>query len=138
MGRLDAGLLPPWVLAVVVVSFGLITSTPVNCLCAPTDHLGLAIHSLVPHTHASDVYQTRHERGPALPEALSPDHTSVVDGVPSGEALMLAAASIVHLAGSVAALLQTSGRQPLQVVRRPSEWLRAPPTAPPRHTPVPA
>ena len=46
-------------LAVLLV--GLLATTPVTCICAPSDHGGMSIHPIFPHTHPSEVGQAGHE-----------------------------------------------------------------------------
>ena len=36
---------------VVILALGLVITTPVVCVCGPTDHGGQALHSLLPHSH---------------------------------------------------------------------------------------
>ena len=43
---------------IAVLLVGLAVTTPVVCICVPSDHAGVAIHPLFPHTHPSDIGAT--------------------------------------------------------------------------------
>lgn len=46
---------------IAVLLVGLAVTTPVVCICMPSDHAGVAIHPLFPHTHPSDAGRTGHD-----------------------------------------------------------------------------
>ncbi|MFN8632980.1 MAG: hypothetical protein U0893_03930 [Chloroflexota bacterium] len=45
---------------IAVLLVGLAVTTPVVCICAPSDHVGIAVHPLFPHTHESDIPHPGH------------------------------------------------------------------------------
>jgi hypothetical protein len=119
-----------WLLAV-GASLGLLTATPVNCICTPSDHLGLAVHSLLPHRHASDTS----EIGPVLRQQqrdrLPTGHAIIADDA-AANAPLFVAAGLALLAAYLAILTQPVGRRRSPATGRPTEYLGAPPTTPPR------
>jgi hypothetical protein len=106
---------------------GLVSTTPVNCLCGPNQHLGHAVHPLLPHDHPNT------PASPDLADDLAFDSQTALSAV-HGELLSLAAdvvgLDVNPLAGRDRLTATRFGQPPS--ADRPAEHLAAPPTNPPR------
>jgi hypothetical protein len=106
---------------------GLVSTTPVNCLCGPNQHLGHAVHPRLPHDHPNT------PASPDLADDLAFDSQTALSAV-HGELLSFAADVVglgfASLAGGDRLVATRFGRSPS--ADRPTEHFAAPPTDPPR------
>jgi hypothetical protein len=117
-------------LLVLALIFALLTAVPVNCACNSGQHLGHAVHSLLPHHHEADPAAAL---GAAAAAPLGPSVSSLV-GPPGGELLGVAADGLQLNTGLLGLLLLPllGWSRPALAYARPREYLRGPPTEPPR------
>lgn len=120
-----------WLLAV-SASLGLLTVTPVNCICPPGDHLGLAVHSLLPHQHTAEAHKVDPGPGWQHSDRSLQSQAIIADDASDAETPMLVAAGLALLAAYLASLAQSVNQRRWPAIWRPAEYLGAPPRVPPR------
>lgn len=118
-------------LTIFTLLLALLTSAPVNCVCNPSQHLGHAVHSILPHHH--DGEPTEAAASQTDPPPLQPLVASLV-GNAASELLAMTAVSPPLPAALLGLLLLPllSQLRPRLAFERPREHLRGPPTEPPR------
>lgn len=114
---------------------GLVVTTPVLCVCDPAEHGGMAVHSLLPHSHVSAGEQShdhQHDHG---------DDVSMLAGHDDYEVRMPVVTA--QYGGAVAALglggaVHLTVTPPFRLLSLPSGWLRVlPDLAPDEHRRAP-
>jgi hypothetical protein len=123
-----------WILAALFVLTGLLTTVPVNCVCDADDHLGQLVHPIFAHDHGSGVESAsaHNDASVAQQDELSARRTVIEQSSP----LLAAVSAGVALpwgpfdTSTLLTLLFFGAA--LWIVRRPAEFLHAPPSSPPR------
>jgi hypothetical protein len=119
-----------WVLICLVLLGGLTSSVPVTCMCLESQHMGIAIHPIFPHSHPDEARELDGQTTATSSQmpSLSGHQGSLL--VPVGDSALFQ-----PLVSGITLFLMIIGtlRQPRALTSDGPR--RAPPTAPPRLSP---